>query len=154
MKWRDSFGSDGEVVTCYLGLSLQDFQLFPHLTVLDNPNTSLRQLRRWECLKEDAEKKSSSPTLTRFRSGEPQEMRYPYSGDKTTCCICALWWSIRKFAGYDNSTSALNSGVAPIEVENSILQNRETGITQIEVITHDMQFAQHIADEIVTINPK
>jgi polar amino acid transport system ATP-binding protein len=33
------------------------------------------------------------------------------------------------------------------------LQNRETGITQI-VITHDMQFAQHIADEIVTINPK
>ena len=39
------------------------------------------------------------------------------------------------------------------EVEKLILQNRETGITQI-VITHDMQFAQHIADEIVTINPK
>ena len=39
------------------------------------------------------------------------------------------------------------------EVEKLILQNREIGITQI-VITHDMQFAQHIADEIVTINPK
>jgi len=54
--------------------------------------------------------------------------------------------------GYDEPTSALDPELRQ-EVEKLILQNRETGITQI-VITHDMQFAQHIADEIVTINPK
>ena len=52
----------------------------------------------------------------------------------------------------DEPTSALDPELCQ-EVEKLILQNRETGITQI-VITHDMQFAQHIADEIVTINPK
>ena len=53
---------------------------------------------------------------------------------------------------FDEPTSALDPELRQ-EVEKLILQNRETGITQI-VITHDMQFAQHIADEIVTINPK
>ena len=57
-----------------------------------------------------------------------------------------------KIVGYDEPTSALDPELRQ-EVEKLILQNRETGITQI-VITHDMQFAQHIADEIVTINPK
>ena len=52
----------------------------------------------------------------------------------------------------DEPTSALDPELRQ-EVEKLILQNREIGITQI-VITHDMQFAQHIADEIVTINPK
>ena len=57
-----------------------------------------------------------------------------------------------KIVGYDEPTSALDPELRQ-EVEKLILQNREIGITQI-VITHDMQFAQHIADEIVTINPK
>jgi len=57
-----------------------------------------------------------------------------------------------KIVGYDEPTSALDPELRQ-EVEKLILQNRDTGITQI-VITHDMQFAQNIADEIVTINPK
>lgn len=57
-----------------------------------------------------------------------------------------------KIVGYDEPTSALDPELRQ-EVEKLILQNREIGITQI-VITHDMQFAQHIADQIVTINPK
>jgi len=39
------------------------------------------------------------------------------------------------------------------EVEKLILENRATGITQI-VVTHDMQFAENIADEIIKIEPK
>ena len=99
-----------------LGFVFQDFQLFPHLTVLDN--LTLSPIKTMGMSKEDAQKKAQAP----------------------------------KIVGYDEPTSALDPELRQ-EVEKLILQNRETGITQI-VITHDMQFAQHIADEIVTINPK
>lgn len=54
--------------------------------------------------------------------------------------------------GYDEPTSALDPELRK-EVEQLILKNRETGITQI-VVTHDMAFAENIADEILKVNPK
>ena len=57
-----------------------------------------------------------------------------------------------KIVGYDEPTSALDPALRQ-EVAKLIVQNRDLGITQI-VITHDMDFAQEIADHIVTINPK
>lgn len=53
--------------------------------------------------------------------------------------------------GYDEPTSALDPELR--KVEKLILENRATGITQI-VVTHDMQFAENIADEIIKIEPK
>jgi len=40
-----------------------------------------------------------------------------------------------------------------VEVEKLILQNRELGMTQI-VVTHDLQFAENIADTILKVQPK
>lgn len=54
--------------------------------------------------------------------------------------------------GYDEPTSALDPELRK-EVENLILKNKDTGITQI-VVTHDMQFAENIADQIIKIEPK
>ena len=79
----------------------------------------------------------------------------PYSlsgGQKQRVAFARAMMIDPKIVGYDEPTSALDPELRQ-EVEKLILQNREIGITQI-VITHDMQFAQHIADEIVTINPK
>ena len=53
---------------------------------------------------------------------------------------------------FDEPTSALDPELRK-EVEKLILENRATGITQI-VVTHDMQFAENIADEIIKIEPK
>ena len=112
-----------------LGFVFQDFQLFPHLTVLDN-------------------------LLDRLGLGSHGNA-YPYSlsgGQKQRVAFARAMMIDPKIVGYDEPTSALDPELRQ-EVEKLILQNREIGITQI-VITHDMQFAQHIADEIVTINPK
>ncbi|MBF0845817.1 amino acid ABC transporter ATP-binding protein, partial [Streptococcus danieliae] len=54
--------------------------------------------------------------------------------------------------GYDEPTSALDPGLR-LEVEKLLIQNREMGMTQI-VVTHDMQFAQNIADEILEVIPQ
>ena len=116
-----------------LGFVFQDFQLFPHLTVLDN--LTLSPIKTMGMSKEDAQKKASL-------SG----------GQKQRVAFARAMMIDPKIVGYDEPTSALDPELRQ-EVEKLILQNREIGITQI-VITHDMQFAQHIADEIVTINPK
>jgi len=54
--------------------------------------------------------------------------------------------------GYDEPTSALDPELR-LEVEKLILKNRELGITQI-VVTHDLQFAENIADSILKVEPK
>jgi ABC superfamily ATP binding cassette transporter, ABC protein len=40
-----------------------------------------------------------------------------------------------------------------LEVEKLILQNRELGMTQI-VVTHDIPFAEAIADVLLKVEPK
>ena len=116
-----------------LGFVFQDFQLFPHLTVLDN--LTLSPIKTMGMSKEDAQKKAQT-LLDRLGLGA---IARALSMDPDAIL-------------FDEPTSALDPELRQ-EVEKLILQNREIGITQI-VITHDMQFAQHIADEIVTINPK
>ena len=54
--------------------------------------------------------------------------------------------------GYDEPTSALDPELR-LEVEKLILQNRELGMTQI-VVTHDLQFAENIADQILKVEAK
>ena len=54
--------------------------------------------------------------------------------------------------GYDEPTSALDPALR-LEVEKLILQNKERGMTQI-VVTHDLQFAENIADQILKVDPK
>ena len=125
-----------------LGFVFQDFQLFPHLTVLDN--LTLSPIKTMGMSKEDAQKKAQA-LLDRLDLGAHGNA-YPYSlsgGQKQRVAIARAMMIDPKIVGYELRQ----------EVEKLIVQNRETGITQI-VITHDIQFAQHIADEIVTINPK
>ncbi|MBS6380571.1 MAG: amino acid ABC transporter ATP-binding protein, partial [Streptococcus sp.] len=134
-----------------LGFVFQDFQLFPHLTVLDN--LTLSPIKTMGMSKEDAQKKAQT-LLDRLGLGAHGNA-YPYSlsgGQKQRVAFARAMMIDPKIVGYDEPTSALDPELRQ-EVEKLIVQNRETGITQI-VITHDIQFAQHIADEIVTINPK
>ena len=75
-----------------------------------------------------------------------------------------IWWAKARVAlarammidpeiiGYDEPTSALDPELR-LEVEKLILQNRELGMTQI-VVTHDLQFAENIADQILKVEPK
>lgn len=134
-----------------LGFVFQDFQLFPHLTVLEN--LTLSPIKTKNVAKEDAEKKAIS-LLTRLGLAEHVNA-YPYSlsgGQKQRVALARAMMIDPEIIGYDETTSALDPELR-LEVEKLILQNRELGMTQI-VVTHDLQFAENIADTILKVQPK
>ena len=134
-----------------LGFVFQDFQLFPHLTVLEN--LTLSPIKTKNVAKEDAEKKAIS-LLTRLGLAEHVNA-YPYSlsgGQKQRVALARAMMIDPEIIGYDEPTSALDPELR-LEVEKLILQNRELGMTQI-VVTHDLQFAENIADMILKVQPK
>ncbi|PRT67891.1 amino acid ABC transporter ATP-binding protein [Streptococcus anginosus] len=134
-----------------LGFVFQDFQLFPHLTVLEN--LTLSPIKTKNVAKEDAEKKAIS-LLTRLGLAEHVNA-YPYSlsgGQKQRVALARAMMIDPEIIGYDEPTSALDPELR-LEVEKLILQNRELGMTQI-VVTHDLQFAENIADTILKVQPK
>ncbi len=134
-----------------LGFVFQDFQLFPHLTVLEN--LTLSPIKIKNVAKEDAEKKAIS-LLTRLGLAEHVNA-YPYSlsgGQKQRVALARAMMIDPEIIGYDEPTSALDPELR-LEVEKLILQNRELGMTQI-VVTHDLQFAENIADTILKVQSK
>lgn len=134
-----------------LGFVFQDFQLFPHLTVLEN--LTLSPIKTKNVAKEDAEKKAIN-LLTRLGLAEHVNA-YPYSlsgGQKQRVALARAMMIDPEIIGYDEPTSALDPELR-LEVEKLILQNRELGMTQI-VVTHDLQFAENIADTILKVQPK
>jgi len=134
-----------------LGFVFQDFQLFPHLSVLDN--LILSPVKIMEMSKEEAKEKALG-LLKRLGLGE-HAGAYPYSlsgGQKQRVALARAMMIDPQIIGYDEPTSALDPELRQ-EVEKLILQNREAGMTQI-VVTHDLQFAETISDHILKINPK
>ncbi|WP_270204275.1 amino acid ABC transporter ATP-binding protein [Streptococcus anginosus] len=134
-----------------LGFVFQDFQLFPHLTVLEN--LTLSPIKTKNVAKEDAEKKAIN-LLTRLGLAEHVNA-YPYSlsgGQKQRVALARAMMIDPEIIGYDEPTSALDPELR-LEVEKLILQNRELGTTQI-VVTHDLQFAENIADMILKVQSK
>ena len=134
-----------------LGFVFQDFQLFPHLTVLEN--LTLSPIKTKNVAKEDAEKKAIN-LLTRLGLAEHVNA-YPYSlsgGQKQRVALARAMMIDPEIIGYDEPTSALDPELR-LEVEKLILQNRELGMTQI-VVTHDLQFAENIADTILKVQSK
>lgn len=134
-----------------LGFVFQDFQLFPHLTVLEN--LVLSPIKTMNMAKNDAEKKAIE--LLEKLGLEKQINNYPTSlsgGQKQRVALARAMMINPKIIGYDEPTSALDPELR-LEVEKLILKNRELGITQI-VVTHDLQFAENIADSILKVEPK
>jgi len=134
-----------------LGFVFQDFQLFPHLSVLDN--LTLSPVKTMGITKEAAKEKALG-LLKRLGLGE-HAGAYPYSlsgGQKQRVALARAMMIDPQIIGYDEPTSALDPELRQ-EVEKLILQNREAGMTQI-VVTHDLQFAETISDHILKINPK
>ena len=134
-----------------LGFVFQDFQLFPHLSVLHN--LTLSPVKTMGMTKEAAKEKAVT-LLQRLGLGEHADA-YPHSlsgGQKQRVALARAMMIDPQIIGYDEPTSALDPELRQ-EVEKLILQNREAGMTQI-VVTHDLQFAESISDHILKINPK
>ncbi|AIG43819.1 TPA: amino acid ABC transporter ATP-binding protein [Streptococcus suis] len=134
-----------------LGFVFQDFQLFPHLSVLEN--LVLSPMKMQNMSRSEAEDKALKLLDTLGLANHATA--YPFSlsgGQKQRVALARAMMIDPEIIGYDEPTSALDPELRK-EVEKLILENRATGITQI-VVTHDMQFAENIADEIIKIEPK
>ncbi|HEL1643655.1 TPA: amino acid ABC transporter ATP-binding protein [Streptococcus suis] len=134
-----------------LGFVFQDFQLFPHLSVLEN--LVLSPMKTQNMSRSEAEDKALKLLDTLGLANHANA--YPFSlsgGQKQRVALARAMMIDPEIIGYDEPTSALDPELRK-EVEKLILENRATGITQI-VVTHDMQFAENIADEIIKIEPK
>ncbi len=134
-----------------LGFVFQDFQLFPHLSVLEN--LILSPIKTQNMSRSDAEDKARKLLDTLGLANHATA--YPFSlsgGQKQRVALARAMMIDPEIIGYDEPTSALDPELRK-EVEKLILENRATCITQI-VVTHDMQFAENIADEIIKIEPK
>ncbi len=134
-----------------LGFVFQDFQLFPHMTVLDNLILSPVKTMNME---PDQAQQKARQLLERLGLAGLVD-HYPHAlsgGQKQRVALARAMMIEPEIIGYDEPTSALDPGLR-LEVEKLLIQNREMGMTQI-VVTHDMQFAQNIADEILEVIPQ
>lgn len=134
-----------------LGFVFQDFQLFPHLSVLDN--LTLSPIKTMSMEKEVAEKKARGLLEQLGLAGHADAFPFSLSGGQKQRVALARAMMINpEIIGYDEPTSALDPELR-LEVEKLILQNKERGMTQI-VVTHDLHFAENIADQILKVDPK
>ena len=134
-----------------LGFVFQDFQLFPHLSVLEN--LTLSPIKTMNMDKEAAEKKARGLLEQLGLAGHADAFPFSLSGGQKQRVALARAMMINpEVIGYDEPTSALDPELR-LEVEKLILQNKERGMTQI-VVTHDLQFAENIADQILKVDPK
>ena len=134
-----------------LGFVFQDFQLFPHLSVLEN--LPLSPIKTMNMDKEAAEKKARGLLEQLGLAGHADAFPFSLSGgQKQRVALARAMMIDPEIIGYDEPTSALDPELR-LEVEKLVLQNKERGMTQI-VVTHDLQFAENIADQILKVEPK
>ncbi len=129
-----------------IGMVFQSFNLFPHLTVMQNITLAPRNVRRWP--KAKAEEKARQ-LLERVGIPEQAE-KYPAQlsgGQQQRVAIARALAMEPKIMLFDEPTSALDPEMIK-EVLEAMVDLAQSGMTMI-VVTHEMGFAREVADRIV-----
>jgi len=129
-----------------VGMVFQTFNLFPHLTVLENCTLAPIWVRRMP--KRDAEELAMK-LLTRVKIPE-QASKYPgqlSGGQQQRVAIARALCMNPKIMLFDEPTSALDPEMVK-EVLDTMIALAEDGMTVI-VVSHEMGFARQIADRVV-----
>jgi len=129
-----------------VGMVFQQFNLFPHLTVLENLTLSPMWVGRMP--KKEAEEKAMEQ-LRRVRIAE-QALKYPLQlsgGQQQRVAIARALCLRPKIMLFDEPTSALDPEMIK-EVLDVMIEMAEQGITMV-CVTHEMGFAKAVADRVI-----
>jgi general L-amino acid transport system ATP-binding protein len=129
-----------------VGMVFQSFNLFPHLTALENVALGPRQVRRMR--KADADRQARE-MLERVKIPE-QAHKYPgqlSGGQQQRVAIARALAMQPKIMLFDEPTSALDPEMIA-EVLDVMRELARSGMTMI-VVTHEMGFAREVADRMV-----
>ena len=133
-------------VRCEVGMVFQQFNLFPHLTVLEN--CTLGPMRARGITKAEAERRAME-YLERVQIPE-QAKKYPSAlsgGQQQRVAIARSLCMEPRIMLFDEPTSALDPEMIK-EVLDVMIALAETGMTMI-CVTHEMGFARTVAHQMV-----
>jgi general L-amino acid transport system ATP-binding protein len=134
-----------EQIRMETGMVFQQFNLFPHLTVMQNITLAPIQVRKWS--KEKAETKAKELLV---RVGIPEQAdKFPgqlSGGQQQRVAIARALAMEPKIMLFDEPTSALDPEMIK-EVLDVMTELAKTGMTMI-VVTHEMGFAKAVADRM------
>lgn len=141
-----SSGEDMKNIRRNLGMVFQSYNLFPHMSVLENIIEA--PVNVFKTPKDDAKEKGKE--LLKQVGLEDKENAYPFElsgGQKQRVAIARACALNPKIMCFDEPTSALDpeltEGIATV-IEG--LSNKGMGIL---IITHDMAFAKRVADKVL-----
>ena len=136
-----------EAIRSEVGMVFQQFNLFPHLTVLENISLAPLHVRKWP----RARAEQTARDLLK-RVGIPEQAdKYPgqlSGGQQQRVAIARALAMEPKIMLFDEPTSALDPEMIGevLDVMRELARSR--GMTMI-VVTHEMGFAREVADRMV-----
>ena len=135
-----------EKIRAEVGMVFQQFNLFPHLSILDN--CTLAPIWVKKIPKKEAEELAMKQ-LEQVQIAD-QAKKFPgqlSGGQQQRCAIARALCMKPKIMLFDEPTSALDPEMIK-EVLDAMVNLAKAGMTMI-VVTHEMGFAKEVADEVI-----
>jgi general L-amino acid transport system ATP-binding protein len=135
-----------DAIRSEVGMVFQQFNLFPHLTVLDNITLAPKWVRR----KPRAEAEQMAMELLKRVGIEAQAHKFPgqlSGGQQQRVAIARALAMQPRIMLFDEPTSALDPEMIK-EVLDVMIELARSGMTML-VVTHEMGFAREVADRLV-----
>ena len=135
-----------EAIRAEVGMVFQQFNLFPHLSILDNCTLAPIWVKKMP--KKEAEELAMKQ-LEQVQIVD-QAQKFPgqlSGGQQQRCAIARALCMEPKIMLFDEPTSALDPEMIK-EVLDAMVNLAKAGMTMI-VVTHEMGFAKEVADEVI-----